>query len=220
MWNLRASIFRLKECPPLDEQRVVFERRVRSGQRNLLARDEDGRLRGITSMHWRVSPDGREVWVLPEYAFLDRNYRGSPQVATGLLTELGRLLVYARGRPLWFAGIGYPRSYQTLGRVTERVWTLADPDLAADAGRVLLYLHEVFARDTWDRRTHRVALPTIPEPRPDRPRSRHWRRFEELCPSWQEGYGLGMAARIRPQTLLRLVADALTRRGRRRDRDE
>lgn len=224
MWRLRASIFQLKPTPHLAEQYASFARRVRMGQRNLLARDATGRVRAIFSCHWRWSPDRRQLWFLPEYGFVDPAFHGSPIVAAAVLAEAVRLLALARGSPIWFAGIGYPRSFQSLSRMFGQVWTLADPGCPPAARAVLTYLHETFAGEAWDRERHWVRLPTLPEPPPplERPRSEPWRRFERICPDWSEGYGLGLAAEIRARTLPRLLGDVLARtwrraRGRRQD---
>ncbi|HEY8208947.1 MAG TPA: hypothetical protein VIG99_15760 [Myxococcaceae bacterium] len=213
MWRLRARIFQLKPHPPLEEQYARFGQRVRMGQRNILLWSARSELLGMFSVHWRWSPDGRQLWFLPEYGFVDPSVRGSSRIASVVLSELVRAFALARGRALWFAGIAYPRSFQSLSRMFGRTWTLADPQSPPDARAVLTYLHETFAGDAWDRERHRVWLPTIPEPPPpeDRPRSEHWRRYERICPDWSQGYGLGMAARIHAGTFLRLAADGLTR---------
>jgi hypothetical protein len=213
MWDLRARIFQLKSSPEPAVQRSGFEQRLRIGQRNLLLWDRMEDLHGMVSMHWRHSPDGRQLWVFPEYVFTNREVRGSTLIATVMLEEVARLLLVARGRTVWFAGLCYPRSFQTIARMFPATWTLADPGLPPDARAVLHYHHETFAGEAWDRERHWVRLPTIPEPRPKsaRCRSPHWLRYEQICPHWQEGFGVGVTAQIGMNSLVHLARDGITR---------
>lgn len=196
MWRLRTGIFPLKPEVDPDADRRSFGARVAEAQKALLLRDEAGVLRGTFVFHWRDAPDGRSLWLWPEYGYTDPGYRGHPAMGFGVLRGFVHALVAARGRPIWFAGIGYPRSHQSLERGFRDVWTLSDPDIPPGAYASLLALHETYAATTWDRATNRVWLPTRPrENRPEQPGSR-WLRFEAECPDWADGYGLGIALRI------------------------
>jgi len=214
MWRLRVDTFPLK--PEVDPavDRARYARRVRMGQRTMLLRDPDGGVQGTFSFFWTPSPDGQQLWLFPEYGYLGRAYRGHPALAWGVARGLLAALRAARRRPLWFAGIGYPRSHQSLARVFRPLHTLADPDLPDDARAVLVALHERFAGASWDRHTHRVWLPTLPrEQRPAEP-GPAWQRFETICPDWADGYGVGLAARIDPRVIWRAVAEGRTRSSR------
>lgn len=216
MWRLRRRIFALK--PERDEatDRASFAKRVRIAQRNLHLRDTEGVLRGMWSVHWRLSPDERVMWALPEYGFLDPDHRGHPALVSGAGRIFLRVLWEARGRPVWLGGIGYPRTYQTIERALGRTWLLADEDAPPEAKRLLLAMHELFAADTWDRERGDIWLPTIPETvREGYVKGESWRRFEAACPRWEEGYALGLVAPIGFDLVVRWVRELLGR-GKRR----
>lgn len=212
MWRLRVDTFPLKPEVDPAADRAAYAARVRMGQRTMLLRTGDGDVRGTFSFHWRDSTDGRALWLFPEYGYLHADHRGHPALAWGVARGLIAALRAAGRRPLWFAGIGYPRSHQSLARPFGTLHTLADPDLPDDARAALLALHETFAGDRWDRATHRVWLPTLPrERRPDTP-GPVWRRFEAICPDWADGYGVGLAARIDLRVIARAAAEGRARR--------
>lgn len=213
MWSLRAAQVGLRVDPASD--RASFARRVRMAQRNLLFRDPGGELGGIFSSYWTESPGGDAVWLLPEYGYLGAAHRGDPGFMLGLLQEVLRLQGVARGRPLWFCGVGYPRSFQTLARIAP-VWCLRDPDAPAQAVEVLEYLRDAFYGEAWDPVTHHVQLPTIPEPRrPGPPPSPTWAWYEEHLPHWEQGVGLAIACRLRRRMALTALKDAVQRARRR-----
>jgi hypothetical protein len=212
MWALRTRIFPLKPEVDPTADRAAFGQRVAMGQRTMLLRDPAGILRGTFSMHWRPSPDGSQLWLMPEYGYLDPAYRGHPALSWGVARGLLHALSVAKGRPLWFAGIGYPRSHQSLARALGPLYTLADDTLPPDAEAVLHALRTSFAGDHWCPTTHRVWLPTQPRDRRPETPSAAWLRFERICPNWQEGYGVGLAARVDHRVLWRAVREGRARR--------
>ena len=204
MWQLRASIFRLKpEVDPIADRRA-FARRIRLAQRNLLLRDAGGRLRGMASFLWRPSRDERALWILPEYVFVHPDHRRDATLGWATVRVMLRVLAAARGRPVWLAGVAYPRAHHSLGRILAPAWTLADRGAPAQARDVLEFVHHTLVDDAhWDRETHRVWFPTRPEPSvPSRP-SPEWQRCVELCPTWRDGFGVGVAMRVGLAQLLR-----------------
>jgi hypothetical protein len=163
------------------------------------------------SMHWAPADDGSALYLFPEYGFLHADHRASPALALGTGLALAQALAAADGRPVWFGGIGYPRSFQSLARGIDPMYCLADADAPPAARAALQALHQHFAPATTDPVRHRVWLPTLPEAAKPGPKSPMWARYESINPDWAQGFGLGFVAPVGWATVGRVLRDVAAR---------
>jgi len=68
---------------------------------------------------------------LPEYAFMERSYRRSPQLLLSTLAEILKCTVRYRLTPIYFMSITYPSGYISVSNNMPLVWTLRDEDIPA-----------------------------------------------------------------------------------------
>lgn len=216
MYALRSRIFALQPTKDPADDRAKFDAFVGGCQRVLLLRCRDGALRGMLCFAWERLPGKGGLVFVPEYGFFEPEFRGDPALILGGLPILARAMLAARGRPLWMAGIGYPKSMRAGARLLNPLWSLADPDLPDDARAVLETVLARHGGPGSDPKRGTVPMPTVPEPPPPPERQgSFWRRYESLNPDWPRGVGLVMAGRVDGRIFARIAAD-LTRRRRRR----
>ena len=220
MWALRASLMRFKPEHDLAAGRRAFDARLALGQQTVLLHDRAEAVVGMFSVHWAPADDGSALYIFPEYGFLHVDHRASPGLALGAGLALAQALRAAEGRPVWFGGIGYPRSFQSLGRGLRPLFCLADAGAPPAARAALAALHQRFAATTTDPVRHRVWLPTLPEPAKPGPKSAIWARYEAVNPDWAQGYGLGFVAPVGWATVGRVLGDVAARARVRRRRAE
>jgi hypothetical protein len=221
MWALRARIFALKHDQAPAADRTKFARIIRTSQRVLRLRDHGGTLRGMMCFLWEELEDHSGVVFTPEYGFFDEGYRGHPMFMIGGLPVLLRVMAEARGRPLWMAGIGYPKSMRSGARLLAPLWSLQDDALPEDARAMLLQVLGTLGGPDADPSRGTAPMPTLPEPAPlPEHQGAFWRRYEALNPKWPDGIGLVMGGRVGIPTVARVLADMGRRRPRTRQTND
>ncbi len=217
MWELRVRQLELKPHVDRDEDLRRFKIRCRDARAVMLLEASDA-IAGFFVLHWldAEASDGPYVALLPEYGYVDRPYRGHPTFALAAFRGFVRVLREADGRPVWFAGVGYPRSFVLLQSLLDPMHTPVDTDAPPAAQHALQLLRELYIGEDWDPVTHQVQMPTIPEDPPAQKlailqEQPIWTRYEAVNPRWREGVGLGIAGELKAQALVTLVRTATLR---------
>lgn len=219
LWRFRTGLVPLKPSTDPEADFSRFSRRCRASQYVLRYRDAGGEIRGMGVAQFRDERWGDECYlvVLPEYGFLDPAYRRDPEIILGFLSLFLRLLVHARGRPIYGFCIGYLQGFKSIDAMTSPLWTLGDPDVPPLVRDLLERGMLEIGGDAWDRATHRVALPTLPRA----PTATWWAamkddpgvvRYLSLCPDWLEGKAIGFAGRGDLPALVRIATRWARRR--------
>lgn len=222
LWRLRVGLVALKPSTDPEVDFARFSKRCRASQYVLRLRDPEGEIRGMLAAQFRHErwQSERYLLFLPEYGFLDPAYRGHSEMMRGTLSIFARLLVQARGRPIYGFVIAYLQGFSALDAMASPMWTLGDPNLPPLVRNLLERAMSEIAGDAWDRGTHRVNLPTLPRP----PSAAWWAamehdpgvvRYLDLCPDWLEGKALGFVGRADVPALARMATRWVRRRIRR-----
>lgn len=221
MWRLRLSFKELKSNFDAEADYARFAAFCRSCKSIFLCRDEAGIMRGFYVI--KVARDsllGREyLRITPEYAYIEKEYRGSPAMRLAYLRLLPVLFTNF-GVPVYGTATITPSSY-LLYTDAFRVFTHGDEDVPAWERSLLDSIGREFGGEDWDDEDKLIRSRTrLRDERPPRRfrSDRHRRDYEhyvELNPTWQDGNQLvcvfPISVKVVWPTLVGAVSRALKR---------
>ena len=217
MWQLRLSFKELKPDFDAEADYARFAAFCRSCKSIFLCRDESGIMRGFYVI--KVARDsllGREyLRITPEYAYIEKEYRGSPAMRLAYLRLLPVLFTNF-GVPVYGTATITPSSY-LLYTDAFRVFTHGDDDVPAWERSLLDSIGREFGGADWDDEDKLIRCRTrLRDERPPRRfrSDRHRRDYEhyvEMNPTWQDGNQLVCVFPISVKVVWPTVVGAVSR---------
>lgn len=215
LWRFRASVMPHRADADLGEDWRVFSRFVSAARWVQLGRDRQGALRCSVVMTPVEAPD--HLFLDADYGYVDLSWRGRWEVLAVWGMLIGRALVVARGRALYFGGVGYPAAAMGIEKLFPSLMLWGDAAVADPiAARHLAMMHEraggQASGPAW------VTLFTKPYEPPawwhdHAARAPVLVRYLALNPDWRLGRGVPMIARIRARHLVDMARRAVRRGG-------
>ena len=114
--------------------------------------DPQGRARGMLAIRasWETYADRRYRLLLPEYSFVDRQYRGHPTVAFMFLRILLAVVRVRSRAPHLLGGFGYPTSFMRRASWAPPLYIDGDPELPGLIAHALERIIDIVAGDARD----------------------------------------------------------------------
>lgn len=217
MWELRLSFKELKSHFDPDADYERFSTFCRSCKSVFLLLDRDGKLRGFYVI--KVARDSfanREyLRITPEYAYVEKEYRGSPAMRLAYLRLLPVLFTNF-GVPVYGTATITPSSY-LLYTDAFRVYTHGDTDVPEWERTLLDSIGHEFGGRDWD--AHAKLLRGRTKLRDEKPPRRfrsdeHRRAYQHYLsqnPQWQDGHQLVCVFPISLKLVLPTIRGAIKR---------
>jgi hypothetical protein len=213
LWTLRLQFMHLKEHVSPENDWDHFASKVRCST-SVVRFFAGGGVRGfyILNHEPRVHEGVEYIAFLPDYGFMERSYRRSPQFLLSMLAEILKCKVRHRLTPIYFMGITYPASFVSLCNNAPLVWTLHDEGIPAWERDVLLQFARA-AGEAIQSSDGLINMPTRPKESVFGYRSScpAWERYMEINPNWREGIGCPVIVPLTGKVVPFLLQKALSR---------
>lgn len=220
MSDLRRSVMTMKPSVNLARDFEKFSAICRSSDSAILFFDQAEELAGMYLLFFRTgrAQNGqRYLLVLSEFAFMRPAYRANPALPRSLFHWIARVLWQWRGESIWFGGLGYPTGMLAGQKFFGEMVLRGEAGLTAMQSELLNLITAEFAGSSWEQEKGYASMPTIPPQvsvqwQLEAEQDAFYQRYLQLCPNWQQGYGLPGVTRVRPLLLMGHTVRKLVRR--------
>ena len=213
MYDVRAHFMRLKSSINPQEDFQNFAAEVKNAVNVYLYKNKQNCVKGSYIEAWHFEENKalqQKVLVIEgEYAFIHKEFQGKYLSKTIRNNRVWEFLKYPF-KAKYVVGVVYPATYFMYTKHTLNHWSWLDKNIPADAQEVMqnyIDRHGLAKNDVF---SGIKSMPTLPIHTTDKDIARmeknpHYAHYLELNPSWQQGYGLLMLAKIDFSTTLLML---------------
>lgn len=194
MWEVRLQSINLNpNVPPEKDYEAFRSFFLDSNTTAATLWNSNGELQGFYGWNLKTSNFQGMTYkrMYMEYGFMNKEYRGRPELNICILISGLKILWDGFGFPIFAVGVCYPSSYIKF-RSAFQVFTFKSSNISEQHSSILQSFMNDYYEDTYDCSKKLVKMRTVPHPL--HIRSHHVQsmihEYLELNPIWKDGYGM------------------------------